>query len=472
MFRKNYKSDTSVELIQSGKIISSSVPMNFDYTLADYGEMLFEVEDKESGHVAGIFFGAHWWTDGKGKAGKNADITTIKCNKDKYEPGDTAEIYVKTPPTGKALITVEKSGVIISKEWKDITSTDTKFKLEIKENMVPNVYFSVSVYQPYKELKNDLPIRLYAATPVMVEKKDTKLEFEVKTSDEIKPNSDFTIEIQTKDKKEAQFTVAVVDEGLLGITNFETPDPLKYFFKKERMITQTFDTYSDIIGLTWGNISKSYSIGGDGYNLNKESVSKSKRFDPVVFYEEPFITDKNGNKKLKFKMSNYIGAVRVMVIGVRNGSYGVKDKNITVKAPLMVMPSLPRVLGTEDTIDMPVTIFGMKDGLGNVSVSLSVTGPVQIIESKSQTVYFDKKGESDISFKLKALNQVGVSKIKVSATNGKEYSEKTVEITVRPYNPSIFLTKEIHNQINTGGKEKSSVERRDADCESVFHRYS
>ena len=443
MFRKSYKSDKSVELLDSGKIYSKDIPATYDYNLSDYGELLFEVEDKSSGHTAGVFFGAHWWSGG-GKAGKNADITTIKCNKEKYEPGDSAKIYVKTPEKGRALITVEKSGVIISKEWRDITSTNSEFKLDITENMVPNVYFSVSLYQPYQNIKNDMPIRVYATIPIIVEKKNTKLEFDVKTLSEIKPNSNFTVEIQTKDKKEAQFTIAVVDEGLLGITNFETPNPLKYFFMKERMITQTYDTYSDIIGLTWGNISKTYSIGGDGYNLNKETVSKAKRFDPVVFYQAPFMTDKNGNKKLSFKMSNYIGAVRVMVIGARKDSYGTVEKNITVKAPLMVMPSLPRVLGTNDIIEIPVTVFGMQENLGNVNVSLSVNGPVKIFGSNSSVITFDKQGEKDLYFKIKAENKIGTAKIKVIATNGRVYSEKVVEIAVRPYNPSIYITKDIY----------------------------
>lgn len=454
-FRKNYKSDKSLELVTSGTITSGAVPSYINYTINDYGEMLIELENKSSGHIASQFFGAHWW-GGSGGSGKSADITTIKCDKEKYNPGDTAKISVKTPAKGRALITVEKNGVIISKKWETLHSTTTEFKLPITEKMVPNCYFSVSLYQPFEETKNDLPIRLYAVTPVTVEKADTNLAFNVKCAQEIRPNSKFDIEIETTDKKEAQFTVAIVDEGLLSITNFETPDPKKQFFSKERMVSRSFDIYSEIIGLTWGIVNKTVSIGGDGYNLNKEVVSKAKRFDPVVLYEAPFSTDKNGKKRLSFVMPNYVGAVRVMVVGVRGNSYGSQQKEIKVKSPLMIMPSLPRVLGTNDSIEMPVTVFAMKQGVGNVSVNVSCSGSIALTGNSSQTLYFDGEEERDVYFNIRAFNKIGVGKIKVTARseNG-EYAEKIVEIGVRPYNPSI--SKSIEKFIKPGESLKYTV---------------
>lgn len=454
-FRKNFKSDKTLQLIASGSLVSTTSPQLINYTVSDYGEMLIEVENKSSGHITSQFFGAHWWGGSNG-GGKGPEITTIKCDKKSYIVGDTAKISVKTPKNGKALVTIEKSGVIISKKWQNINSTTTEFKLPITEDMSPNVYFSVSLYQKFADSNNDMPIRVYATIPIIVDKKDTNLAFDVATPAEIRPNSNFNVDISTKDGKEAQFSVAIVDEGLLSLTNFITPDPKQQFYSKERMMTRTFDIYSNIIGLSWGAINKTVSIGGDGYNLNKQVVSKAKRFDPVVLYAGPFTTDKNGKKHLSFKMPNYVGAVRVMVVGVRGASFGAAEKQITVKSPLMVMPSLPRVLGTNDIIEMPVTIFAMNPSIKIVSIVVKCSGAVALDGSGGSQVTFNEPGEKDAYFRIKALNSIGVGKISVTAvsSNG-ETATKTTEIIVRPYNPSI--TKSESKFIPAGGTTTYTV---------------
>ncbi|MGM0501792.1 MAG: alpha-2-macroglobulin family protein [Bacillota bacterium] len=439
-FRRHFKSDNYTEVVDQGVLTSRSDLATIEHQLKDYGELLLEVEDLKGGHKAAYFFRSYWWGD-EGKT-KSADITTLELNQAQYSPGDTAKIAVDTPEQGQALLTIEKNGEILQQEWQEITGTKTIFEVAIKEEHIPNAYAAVSVYQP-QENNNDLPIRMYGIEPLIVNPQDVSLDYQVQVPTEIKPKEKFKVKIKTADKKSSQFTIAVVDEGLLDITNFKTPNPLEYFFQKERLITKTFDTFSDIIGLNSGYIYNVFSIGGGRSKKYKEKqlqAEETDRFEPVALFKGPIKTDGQGQAEVEFEMPNYIGNVRVMVIGARQGSYGQVTKNIPVKSDLMVMPTLPRVLGPQDKITVPVTVFGMAEDLENVEVSMEVQGAAAVQGKKVKELQFNGAENKDLEFDLAAAEEIGKATIKFKAVDKSNnyQSEKEVELAVRPYNPYIY----------------------------------
>lgn len=112
------------------------------------------------------------------------------------------------------------------------SSEELVVDIPIKKNMVPNIYATVSVIQPHDQTQNDRPIRMFGIIPLMIEDPDTKLEYNIKMAQDLTPNEEFEVEINTANNKESQFTIAVVDEGLLSLTQFRTPNPWASFYKK------------------------------------------------------------------------------------------------------------------------------------------------------------------------------------------------------------------------------------------------
>ncbi|MBM7556474.1 alpha-2-macroglobulin family protein [Halanaerobacter jeridensis] len=449
-FRKHFKKDKYIEVVKQGTITSRQDLATLKYQLEDYGEMFLEVTDVEGGHQAGYFFRSYWWGDEGNK--QSADVVTLKPDKDQYYPGETAKIAVNTPQTGRALLAVEKNGRILQKEWKEITSNQTVFEVGITKEHIPNAYVFISVLQP-QENNNDLPIRMYGIESLAVTKKNARLNYQLQVPEKVQPKEEFRVKVNTEEKEQSQFTIAVVDEGLLNITNFKTPDPLDHFFKKERLITQTFDNLADIIGLDSGYIYNVFSIGGaetrkmsKDYQEKQLQAEETNRFEPVAMFKGPIKTDEQGQAEVDFKMPNYIGSVRVMVVGAEQGSYGAAEKNIPVKSDLMLMPTLPRVLGPKDEIKVPVTVFGMAEDLANVEVSLEVEGPIEVVGAEEKNLAFNGAENKDINFNLKAVDGIGEAKItfKAQAQENNYQSQKTINLAVRPYNPYIYKgTKEV-----------------------------
>ena len=183
----------------------------------------------------------------------------------------------------------------------------------------------------------------------------------------IRPQEEFTVKVKEENGRAMTYTLAIVDEGLLGITSYRTPDPWGEMYAKEALGVRTWDLYDDVIGAFNGRLASLLSIGGDE-GVSKERV-RDNRFNPVVKFLGPF-TLNGGSDSHKITLPMYVGSVRVMVVAGKNGAYGSADKTVPVRSPLMVLPTVPRVIGCGEEFTIPANVFVMEDGISAVNVSL------------------------------------------------------------------------------------------------------
>ena len=341
------------------------------------------------------------------------------------------------------MLTLEKGGALLKSEWLQSSGTKNEqvVKIPITEEMLPNVYASVSVIQPQTLVENDRPTRSYGIIPLRVESAATRLPLQIDLPSELQAGKRFKVKVQTTNKKPAQLTIAVVDEGLLSLTRFSTPDPWKAFFSKQRLRIRTSDLFEQVIGMNHGDIFSTFSIGGgmtaeESYRQGQLSPQKN-RFKPVSLFSGILQTDKNGKAEAEFEMPDYIGAVRVMVVAVNGNRYGHTQKTVPVKKPLMLLASLPRAAAPGDRFTLPVTVFKTGPKAEDINVQLSVNGPLQISGPQAQTLHFTKAGQQDLFFSLQAKQETGSAAVSVKA-QGKQFSTTfKTELPVRPASPRL-----------------------------------
>src|SRR5690606_20128548 len=160
--------------------------------------------------------------------------------------------------------------------------------------------------------------------------KQTVLEPVLACNESWLPDNREWVNISEKNGQAMTYTLAVVDEGLLSLSSFKTPQPWDVFYAKQALGVKTWDMYDQVIGAFAGKIDKLLSIGGDG-ELSKSKTVKANRFKPMVRFMGPFKLKKGQKAKHLIDIPSYVGAVRVMVIAGENGAYGSADKNIQVK---------------------------------------------------------------------------------------------------------------------------------------------
>lgn len=178
------------------------------------------------------------------------------------------------------------------------------------------------------------------------------------------------------------------------------------------------------------------SLGGGAELAGKKEDNAAKRFKPMVKFLGPFELKVSGKGSHKIKMPNYVGSVRTMIIAGHEGAYGSAEKTTPVRKPLMVLATLPRVLGPGEQVALPVTVFAMEDHIKNVDLEIETNGLFSTPDLK-KNVQFSRTGEQVIYFDLSVVEAIGVGKVKVKAKSGKETATYDIELDVRNPNPEV-----------------------------------
>ena len=422
---------------------------SFDFRPEGNGRYLIRVCDMDGGHCSGKFFyaGNPWRRSDNNK--EAASMLFFSAEKNEYNIGETAKITFPSSANGRALVSIENGSKVIESRWINTTANQTEYSFQLQPEMVPTAYIHVTLIQSIREKENDLPLRMYGVIPLKVVDPKTKIEPEIKVADVLKPEEKVGFEVKEKDGRPMAYTVAVVDEGLLSLTRFKTPNAADKFLAKEALGVRTWDMYDQVLSGAGGQRERLLAIGGDE-DVNKGDEPNSvNRFKPVVTHLGPFYLDKNEVAKHEFKMPNYVGEVRFMVVAIADGAYGKAERQIPVRKPLMVLATLPRTLGIGEKVSLPVNVFAMEPQVKNVSLNLKESsGLVDIISSNNQNMNFTEPGSQLGNFEIQVGNQEGVAEFEVAASGAGENATEKIEILIR--NPNPYTSDVVFEDIKEG----------------------
>lgn len=456
-----YINNSSITPVASGKLQTTGGKTTFKFRVdyPSWGRYLVYVKDKDSGHATGGTIYVDW-PESRGRSNKTdpsgIKMLTFSLDKDSYEIGETATAIIPAAAGGRALVSIENGSSVLHREWIEVTNEgDTKYTFEITPEMAPNVYLHISLLQPHAQTINDLPIRMYGIAPVFVTNRQTVLQPQIQMPEVLRPETDFNVTVSEKSGKPMTYTLAIVDDGLLDLTNFKTPDPWNEFYSREALGIRTWDMYDNVLGASAGAYSSLFSVGGDA--TLKPADEKANRFKPVVKFIGPFYLGKGRQQTHTLKLPMYVGSVRAMVVAGQDGVYGNAEKTAFVRTPLMLLSTLPRVLSIQEEITVPVNVFAMEKQVKNVTVSLQASGGgVQIEGSHQQSLTFNRPGDQLVFFTLKTGNKTGKATIKLTASGGGQQTKETIEIEVR--NPNPIVTLRSSEWIETGQNKELSYQ--------------
>jgi uncharacterized protein YfaS (alpha-2-macroglobulin family) len=437
----NFTQDKYNKLIKTEtvRLTNGHGKWNLHIDQEDWGRYLIKVKDEQTGHSTGKIIYVDWsnWAERLQQTNPTeAAMLSFTSDKTSYKVGEQATLTIPTMSDGRALISFENGSKVLKTTWIDTKKGQTQYSFKIDESMAPNIFVNVTLLQRHSQTVNDLPIRMYGAIPLTVDNPETILKPVIGLPAKLRPETPSSITISEASGKEMTYTIAIVDEGLLDITNYKTPNPHETFYAREALGVKTWDLFDYVIGAYGGGLERILSIGGDGTGGANKNVSVN-RFKPVVKFLGPFRLGKGEKQTQHFTLPQYIGSVKAMVIAGHDGSYGFAEKAVPVKKPLMILATLPRVLGPEEKVQLPVTVFALENNIKTVNVSVQSTAFSNLAGNNSKSVTFTKTGDQLVTFDLDVRNFVGVGKVKIIAKSGSETATFDVELNVRNPNPAI-----------------------------------
>lgn len=452
-----YNNGNHFDALQRKDIVTDAQgAASWSLKVSDWGRYMVRICDTESGHCTGDYFyaGYPWYGDDE-QGREAAAMLRFNADKNKYNVGETVKLTIPTGESGRVLVTLENGTKVVQSFWKSANAGDNVITFQATPEMAPTIYAHVELIQPHAQVKNDLPIRMYGVIPVNVEDPDTRLSPKIAMPDVLEPEQTVTVEVSEDKGKAMAYTLAIVDEGLLGLTRFKTPNPWDAFYAREALGVRTWDVYDQVLGAYGAQLERVLSIGGDAEIVRAAAKEQVNRFKPVVIHLGPFMLQKGQKARHTVKLPNYVGAVRTMVVAANKGAYGSAEKTTPVRKPLMILATLPRVLGPGERLKLPVNVFAMEDKVKSATISVKEnSGLVKVIGNATQTVQFSRPGDKVVNFEIEVSNRTGVAKFSVTGEGAGEKASQEITLLVRNPNPYVS---EVQSKVLQPGESWSAV---------------
>ncbi|MCX5790654.1 MAG: MG2 domain-containing protein, partial [Elusimicrobia bacterium] len=447
--RLEWVSEVKDTVVSSSAFVSSGSTDTWTYTPAEGGYYIFTVSgtDEEGRSNASSFSfyvlggGDSWW------AREDSDIIELAAEKTEYKPGDTARILVKSPyAEALALVTVEREGVM--DRWTVVTKGGSDFiQVPIKEKYLPNAYVSVilvkgrAAEQKYSEDgDSDLskPQAKFGYVNLNVNPGGRRLKVSVKSArPKYRPGDTVELEVRATDESgrpvQAEAAVFAVDEGVLSLTGYATPDLFSPFYGPRPLNVMTVDSRLHVIGQrSYGE--KGEARGGGG-GAALAGIDLRSKFVPTAYWNPSVLTGPDGYARVSFKLPDNLTRFRLMAAASEGRRFGSGDSSLTVSKPLMLRPSLPRLARPGDTFDCGAVLHNYSELVSSVTLAVELTGDaVSMTGERRRQASVDGGKAAELVWQCKA-EKPGTTVFKFRAKAGPETDGLEWKLPVRVREP-------------------------------------
>ncbi|KTD17226.1 alpha-2-macroglobulin family protein [Legionella jordanis] len=383
---------------------------------------------------------------------KNAELS-VKLNKTEFKAGEDIELQITSPYTGSGLITIERDKVY-AVQWFKTSMTNSVQRIHIPENFQGNGYVNVAFVRDWNSPDIFISPLSYSVTPFAVDHDNHNIHINLETKELAKPGEPFVINYSSD--KAGKIIVFAVDEGILQVANYSTPNPLAFFFQKRALEVLTQQTVDQILPQYIKERELS-AVGGDGGEeaLRKHLNPFKRKTDlPVVFWSGIIDTDTN-TRQLSYNVPDYFnGTLRLMAVAASSDSVGSAEKKSQIRGDFVINPNTPTFVSPGDVFEITASIANNVTGAGQhgkVDVQLTTSPGLEIVGPATTTLTIAEGHEQTARFKLKANTSLGSAKISLLAKMGDHSSKMDASLSIRP--ASNYLTTMLSGMTND--KQKS-----------------
>lgn len=412
-----YQSVTRDRLITSGGMaIAANASARLDQALP-YGTYRLTVTDAKSGAASSVRFYSGWSAS---SAGDRPDRIPVAADKPSYAPGSLARVRIKPDAGGKALVVVAGDR-IFSSRLIDLPANGTTVDIPVSADWGAGAYVLVTAYRPLANLKGREPVRSIGLAWLGVDNAPRTLNVAIGGGDKIRPRQKITLPVTIKGlgSEEAFVTLAAVDEGILQLTDFKSPDPVSHYFGKRRLGVLMRDDYGRLIRAERGAVG-SMREGGDGFGGRSLSVVPQRT---VALFSGIVKIGAGGVASIPLDIPDFNGSLRLMAVAWSADKLGRGDRMLIVRDPVVADLVLPRFLAPGDTIGAALNMDNVEGAAGSYTATIQTRGPVALAGNATVTQTLASKQRVLVPVELRGtglgianitLNVMGPGGFKVS----------------------------------------------------------
>lgn len=388
---------------------------------------------------------------------KNAELQ-IKLKNPDVSAGEELELQIKAPYTGAGLITIERDKVRAYK-WFHTKQNASIQKITIPDDMEGNGYVSVSFIRGLDSREVFMSPLSYGVAPFSISREKRTAKITVAVPDLVKPGEPLKLRYHTD--RPTKIVLWAVDEGILQVAKYQTPDPLSYFFQKRALEVKTAQIL-DLILPEFSRLLKA-APGGDGDSAALRNLNpfKRRRDKPVAYWSGIIDADPEDREVTYQVPDSFNGTLRVMAAAVAPDAVGVWSKKTLVRGDFVLSPNVPTVVAPGDEFEVSVGVANNVTGSGpnaKVAVQLQTSKHLQVTSDATQTVKIGELRESVVRYKLKATQVLGSGNMTFVASLGGKSAKYSIDLSVRPAAP-LYTTTQVGHLPPGGGRTQLGVPR-------------
>ena len=503
-------SGTETTPLETRTLTSAPEKERFTFIPSRHGEHRVEITDVVSGSQASVGFYVSEW-GGVPASEDNFLELDLTLDKAAYQPGETAALHIKAPFPGKLLLTIEREKVL---HYQTFTMNEPTATVEIPVEgaYCPNVYLYATLLRATAALEKAAPARAFGILPLKLDAESNRLTIVLDMPKQVRPNREMEIKFhvrgpQRNTGKAYRVSIAAVDDGIVQLTDFQTPAPYAYFHRQRQLETYAYEFYTALtsirhfpihplkelqdflappeqVRLSYASASFAPNLGrrngnyrGTYSNFGPESsvyyfmapvegsrvdTNSGIRVKPVSLWSGLGTTDTEGRGAVRFRIPQFNGSLRVMAVAFSGDTYGSVTQQIEVSEPLMLIPTFPRFLTGGDRIRVPVTVFNGTVAPDDFTVELKATGPVQLLTASDfgeplpvarnaslrKQIHVPTGTTKYLFFDVLAYETVGTVAFHLSASGNGETTERLVHLPLRSAAPPV--TQSGHGVVRAG----------------------
>ncbi len=386
-------------------------------------------------YVSRVFYAYGWGdTDFSSFEVSREGEVTITPDKAVYSAGDKAKLLFKAPFDGQLLVAIEQDDVL-SYKFLDLFNKSASMVLTLTEDHLPNVYIDATAFRKSGDMSIPLTVA-HGVVSLKVDDVSAKLNVAISAPEKSRSGMKQTFTVKTSPG--AELTIAVVDEGILQITDYKSPDPYDWFYQKRALGVNSYDVYAFL----YPELKQSSSTaGGEAFDL-------SRRINPLTGDRVKLISkwsgirtaNSSGECIFSIDIPQFSGALRIMAVAYKGRQFGSAEKTMKVADPVIISMSLPRFLSPDDDCAVAVSITNTTEKNSSASIQLSASGPLTVSGKNSASTSLKSGAEEVALFSVKADHGIGVATVTATVTAlGEKFTQK-IDIPVRPAGGLTFIT--------------------------------
>lgn len=355
--------------------------------------------------VSDIRFYVGWRSHAAGA--DTPDQAALTLQNEEVSPGARARLYLNPPYEGEAIVAIATDRVHYVQRMK-VEAGGREIIIDTDPAWGAGFYVMATVVTPRDPGERPQPRRAMAVSYVPFDMEARKLAVEIDAPDLLRPRQTLDLAIDVGGAapgSNVMMTVAAVDEGILRLTKFSSPDPVTHFYGKKRLGVAVRDDYGRMLN---ANLGAPARFGGDQLGGEGLTVVPTKS---VALFSGMLTVGADGKAIAPIEVPDFNGELRLMAVAWSADRLGADSEPLTVRDPVPAELALPRFLAPGDSATATLLIDNVDGAAGDYVVSISGEGPAQI--SKAQTFTLAQGEKATETFEI-ATGSIGIGAVNLS----------------------------------------------------------